>query len=77
MGICRDVRTHFFVEVLIDLFQKVAGVGGAHENQRFLFVSFFFCASFVKRKSGQQILIRYAATKLRFFAMLAQTKPSP
>jgi hypothetical protein len=30
--IYRYVRTNFYGKVLIDLFQKVAGVGSAHEN---------------------------------------------
>ena len=43
------------MKVLIDLFQKVAGVGSAHVKRHFSFVSFSLCASGVKEKSGQGV----------------------
>jgi hypothetical protein len=43
-----------FGKVLIDLFQKVAGVGGAHENGVSFLQAFFFAPPSCKEKSDYE-----------------------
>ncbi|MBE6691054.1 MAG: hypothetical protein E7590_07225 [Ruminococcaceae bacterium] len=52
------------MKVLIDLFQKVAGVGSAHKTA-FLFVSFFFAPPACKEKAamGLSLLPHVAQTR--------------
>ena len=50
---------HPILKVFAELFTKSSRGGGRvalRKKRRFLFVSFFFCAFSVKRKSGRQIL---------------------
>ena len=57
---------HQSVEVLVKLFQKLAGLGGAHKKRRFLFAKLFLCASCAKEKAGLWNLVYVKAGKKTF-----------